>query len=205
MPLHTTPVRAPRLFPRTAGAQVARLLGLPIGGGGGPALEALATEGSPTAVELPEPLARRRSCDFSFAGLKTAVRLAIERAKSDDFAKANFEADVAASFQNRAIGHITRRLRYAMEGASRRGELGSLFAEGETRTLVLSGGVAANSELRSRVQATSCHRPPPTPAATSRPHLGDISDRRCATSRRRREVRAGDSRCRRRGCAQTTA
>ncbi len=59
--------------------KVARLLELPVGGGGGPALEALAREGDPTAVPLPIPMQKKRNFDFSFAGLKTAVRLALER------------------------------------------------------------------------------------------------------------------------------
>ena len=63
--------------------KVARLLGLPIGGGGGPALEALAREGSPDAVPLPVPMQRKKSYDFSFAGLKTAVRLAVQRAPEE--------------------------------------------------------------------------------------------------------------------------
>ena len=80
------------------------------------------------------------------------MRLAVERATSDEYARPNFEADVAASFQHRAIGHITRRLRYAMETALKLADFGADLAEGEPRTLVLSGGVAANAELRARVQ-----------------------------------------------------
>jgi N6-L-threonylcarbamoyladenine synthase len=54
-------------------------LGLNVGGGGGPALEALAREGDDASYKFPVPLRRRKDCDFSYAGLKTAVRLAIER------------------------------------------------------------------------------------------------------------------------------
>ena len=59
--------------------KTARLLGLDVGGGGGPALEALAVEGDANAYKFPVPLRRRKNCDFSYAGLKTAVRLAVER------------------------------------------------------------------------------------------------------------------------------
>jgi len=46
-----------------------------VGGGGGPAVESLAAEGDPNSVPLPIPLQNRRDCDFSFAGLKTAVNV----------------------------------------------------------------------------------------------------------------------------------
>lgn len=59
--------------------KTARLLGLNVGGGGGPALEALAKHGDPKAYKFPVPLRQRKNCDFSYAGLKTAVRMAIER------------------------------------------------------------------------------------------------------------------------------
>ena len=59
--------------------KTARLLGLNVGGGGGPALEALAKEGDPKSYRFPVPLRQRKNCDFSYAGLKTAVRMAIER------------------------------------------------------------------------------------------------------------------------------
>ena len=59
--------------------KTARLLGLDVGGGGGPALELLAREGDPKAYAFPVPLRKRKNCDFSYAGLKTAARMAVER------------------------------------------------------------------------------------------------------------------------------
>ena len=78
--------------------KTARLLGLDVGGGGGPALEALARRGDSKAYRFPVPLRRRKDCDFSYAGLKTAVRLAIERdlgkpADGDAFARARGLSD----------------------------------------------------------------------------------------------------------------
>lgn len=128
--------------------KVARLLGLPIGGGGGPALEKLAREGSAEAVELPVPMRSKKNYDFSFAGLKTAVRLAVERAPEERRETDAFRADVAASFQNVALCHLEQRLKYAMRlCAESRDEWGCAPS-----TLVVSGGVAANSELRRRLQ-----------------------------------------------------
>jgi len=56
--------------------KTARMLGLPVGGGGGPAVEALSAYGDPRSVALPIPMQRRKDCDFSYAGLKTSVRMA---------------------------------------------------------------------------------------------------------------------------------
>jgi tRNA A37 threonylcarbamoyltransferase TsaD len=58
--------------------KVARLLGLDLNPSGGAALEAFAQEGDPSALPFSVPMQRRPTCDFSYAGLKTAVRLAIE-------------------------------------------------------------------------------------------------------------------------------
>jgi N6-L-threonylcarbamoyladenine synthase len=131
--------------------KVARLLELPIGGGGGPALEALAREGNPKGVPLPTPMQRKKSLDFSFAGLKTAVRLAVEKAPEEARGTRAFQADVAASFQNSAFSHLEQRLRYAFDYID---DLGRRTPGEEVpRTLVVSGGVAANAELRRRLQS----------------------------------------------------
>jgi len=127
---------------------VARLIELPVGGGGGPAVEALAREGNASAVPLPVPMKQKRSFDLSFAGLKTAVRLAVQRAPDAERDQKSFRADVAASFQHAAFSHVEQRLKYVMafcdEQVQRLGVAPS--------TLVLSGGVAANAELRRRLQ-----------------------------------------------------
>ena len=134
--------------------KTARMLGLPTGGGGGPAVEKLALQGDPKAVDLPIPLQKRKDCDFSYAGLKTAVRkaaekLAVERgvATTEELPVTD-KANIAASFQNVAIRHIEMRLNRAMD---------LLEPEG-IRTLALVGGVAANTELRTRLQAVCAKR-----------------------------------------------
>lgn len=58
--------------------KVARLLGLEQRPSGGAALEAFAREGDPERFKFSMPLRMRPNCNFSYAGLKTAVRLAIE-------------------------------------------------------------------------------------------------------------------------------
>lgn len=144
--------------------KTARLLGLPVGGGGGPAVERLAREGNPQAVPLPIPLRTRKDCDFSYAGLKTAVRLAAEKLRTECGAESivslpdQAKADICASFQNVAIQHIEQRLKYAMDAMEKTSGI---------RTLALVGGVAANQELRRRVEAQcqgrdwTLHVPPP--------------------------------------------
>jgi N6-L-threonylcarbamoyladenine synthase len=133
--------------------KTARLLGLPVGGGGGPALEALAKEGNATSISLTIPLHRRHDCDFSYAGLKTNIRRAAERLAIDrnvtsvlDLSRQD-KADLAASFQNTAVKHLEQRLERAMK----------MMEKEDISSLALVGGVAANQELRSRLNAV-CER-----------------------------------------------
>ncbi|GMH72611.1 hypothetical protein TrRE_jg3010 [Triparma retinervis] len=88
--------------------KVARMLGLPVGGGGGPAVEKIALAGNHTKIKLPIPMQHRKDCDFSFAGLKNAFRMAVSRLKDlrgvpqDGELAFEDQADLAASFQHAA-------------------------------------------------------------------------------------------------------
>lgn len=108
--------------------KVARFLGL--GYPGGPAIERLARVGSPDAIRFPRAMVGEP--DFSFSGLKTAVVQHVRR--HPDVAT----ADVAASFQAAAVDQLVDKLVRAADAAG-------------AHTLVLGGGVAANSALRTRV------------------------------------------------------
>jgi len=147
--------------------KTARLLGLPVGGGGGPAVEKLAREGDPKAVALPVPLRQRKDMDFSYAGLKTAVRKTAEKLRDErgleslDELPREDKANIAASFQNVAIQHIEQRLKYAMT---------ELEGEG-IRTLALVGGVAANTELRTRLESLCAKRYEPWKMLVPPPRL----------------------------------
>eukprot|EP00569_Conticribra_weissflogii_P015372 CAMPEP_0171405842 /NCGR_PEP_ID=MMETSP0880-20121228/16637_1 /TAXON_ID=67004 /ORGANISM="Thalassiosira weissflogii, Strain CCMP1336" /LENGTH=499 /DNA_ID=CAMNT_0011921401 /DNA_START=121 /DNA_END=1616 /DNA_ORIENTATION=- len=138
--------------------KTARLLGLPVGGGGGPAVEALAKDGDPKSVKLPIPLQKRKDCDFSYAGLKTAVRLAAEKicvergVKSVDELPHEEKANIAASFQHTAFRHVEIRLGRAMDQVQK---------EDGIKTLAVVGGVAANKELRSRLEKLCSDRSEP--------------------------------------------
>ena len=110
--------------------KAAKLLGLPYPGG--PAIEALAAEGSPTAVPLPRPLLGSGEPHFSFAGLKSAVQRAVASG-------AHRPADIAASFQQAVVDCLVDRTRRALE-------------QGGAPTLVVAGGVAANGAIRGALQ-----------------------------------------------------
>lgn len=116
--------------------KVAKLLGL--GFPGGPAVERAAAAGDPAAVRLPKPLAGRPGFDFSFSGLKTAVRLAVERGGARP-------EDVAAAFQSRVVEALAERAGRALAARRDKG----------LTALVVSGGVAANRALRRALEATA--------------------------------------------------
>jgi N6-L-threonylcarbamoyladenine synthase len=109
--------------------KVARFLGL--GYPGGPVIDELAGKGDPDATAFPRPMLGE-GYDFSFSGLKTAV---VNYARKHPDAEPN---DIAASFQEAAVDVLTTKLVAAADDAG-------------ARTLVIGGGVAANSRLRSRV------------------------------------------------------
>jgi N6-L-threonylcarbamoyladenine synthase len=106
--------------------KVARFLGL--GYPGGPAIDRLAREGDPTAIAFPRPM-RNDGFDFSFSGLKTAVINHVRRHPDVEV------HDVAASFQEAIVDVLLTKLAGAAQVAG-------------ARTLVIGGGVAANSRLR---------------------------------------------------------
>ena len=116
--------------------KVAKILG--VGYPGGPAVERLAKTGDPARFTLPRPMVGREGCDFSFSGLKTAVkRLADERAGESVLSETD-AADIAAAFQTAVADILTDRATNALN------EAGAV-------PLVIAGGVAANSYLRTRL------------------------------------------------------
>ncbi|MGB3811348.1 MAG: tRNA (adenosine(37)-N6)-threonylcarbamoyltransferase complex transferase subunit TsaD, partial [Parvibaculum sp.] len=92
--------------------KVAKLLGL--GFPGGPAVEKIAREGNPARFSLPRPLIGRAGCDFSFSGLKTAVRQLAEAQTTLDH---QTRADIAAAFQAAAGDVLSDRTTNAMHMA----------------------------------------------------------------------------------------
>lgn len=111
--------------------KVARLLGLPYPGG--PEIEKLAKKGDPNAIVFPRPMLHEKNYDFSFSGLKTSVLYYMRDHEDAD------KADVAASFQEAALDVLTKKTMRAAQ------EFGA-------RSVMLSGGVAANKALRKRLE-----------------------------------------------------
>jgi len=117
--------------------KVARLLDLPYPGG--PVIDRLAQEGNGQAVAFPRGV--REGCDFSFSGLKTAVRNHIALFRSKDAGldpKLNVK-DIAASFQTAVVETLVEK---TVKAAKETG----------VRSVVVAGGVAANSSLRKEMQ-----------------------------------------------------
>lgn len=121
--------------------KTAKLLDLPYPGG--PAVEKAAIFGDPVRFDFPRPLRGQGRLDFSFSGLKTAVRqqaTAIAPLTDEDV------ADICASFQQAVIDILRDRVKRAMEFVSERWP--------NTDTLVVAGGVAANKPIRAAL--TNC-------------------------------------------------
>jgi N6-L-threonylcarbamoyladenine synthase len=121
--------------------KVAKMLGL--GHPGGPLVEAAAHGGDPARFPLPRPLKGQRSANFSFSGLKTAVRQTILASGRNDAA---FVRDLAASFQAAVADCLADRTANALRLLGR---------DPAARTLVVAGGVAANQTIRSRLESVA--------------------------------------------------
>jgi len=118
--------------------KTAKMLGL--GYPGGPAVEKAACKGEPGRFSLPRPLKGREGCDFSFSGLKTAVRTTIERLPAGALKSRDID-DICAEFQVAVAEVVSDRVSNSISEFKRR------FPKGDT--IVIAGGVAANSSIRS--------------------------------------------------------
>lgn len=118
----------------------------PLHGVGGALVEAAAELGCASTYPLPEPMRTSAHCDFSFAGLKTAVRTRAEQLRSQSGRLSQSQRrDLAASFQLAAVAHVCSRARRALRWTR--------ASHPEARSLVLAGGVARNRALREAVGA----------------------------------------------------
>lgn len=115
--------------------KTAKLLGL--SHPGGPAIETLAKQGDHKAYNFPKPFYREQHCDFSFSGLKTAVRKSVLENPNAD------KASIAASFQHTMAEILFERSATAIQNCRERNISPSAF--------VISGGVGANSYIRAHL------------------------------------------------------
>jgi N6-L-threonylcarbamoyladenine synthase len=111
--------------------KVAKLIGLPYPGG--PEIDRLARKGDPTKYRLPRSMPGENNFQFSFSGLKTAVRYLLPQLSGD------FHADLAASFQEAVVDVLVRKT------------LAAARAHG-CKVIGVSGGVSCNSRLRARME-----------------------------------------------------
>ncbi|XP_052179771.1 probable tRNA N6-adenosine threonylcarbamoyltransferase, mitochondrial [Diospyros lotus] len=131
--------------------KTAKWLGLDLRRSGGPAIEELAREGDAESIKFSVPMKQHRDCNFSYAGLKTQVKLAIESKKINaeipislaSIDDRSLRADIAASFQRVAVLHLEERCERAIEWA--------LKIEPSIKHLVVSGGVASNQYVRAQL------------------------------------------------------
>jgi N6-L-threonylcarbamoyladenine synthase len=114
----------------------AKLLGLPYPGG--PQLAALAEHGRAGGYSLPRPMLDRPGLEFSFSGLKTAVLHAVRAQPLTDARR----ADLAVAVQEAIVATLTAKALRALDDTGH-------------DTLVVSGGVGANRELRTRLTAAA--------------------------------------------------
>ena len=121
--------------------KIGRVIGLPYPGGA--ALDRLAYEGNASAIALPSPALAGETLDFSFSGIKTAALNYLNGAKQRG--EEISPADVAASYTKRIVSAITEKADAALR-------------ETGYGTLVLAGGVAANSHLRASLEALTQKR-----------------------------------------------
>ena len=112
--------------------KTAKLLELPYPGG--PALEKLARSGDPDRFRFPRPMTDRPGLDFSFSGLKTHTRNTVLAHRDQPEAR----ADIARAFQDAVVDTLAIKCRRALR-------------ETGAQRLVVSGGVGANSALRTRL------------------------------------------------------
>lgn len=112
--------------------KVSKLLGL--GYPGGPVIDRLAREGDPKAIRFPRAYLEKDSLDFSFSGIKTAVLHYVRKHTSTPM------ADLAAGFQQAVVDVLVAKTLAAARQC-------------EASRVVVTGGVAANSQLRREMQA----------------------------------------------------
>ena len=127
--------------------KVAQILGLDYPGG--PLIEKIAETGNPTAFPFPRSFLKDERLDFSFSGLKTAVLYAVRGTPGSRTIPPPLTsqriADLAASFQAAVVDVLVGKCEQTLDRTGR-------------TTLLVGGGVGANTVLRQRLQEMAAHR-----------------------------------------------
>mgnify|MGYP000849060454 FL=1 len=119
--------------------KTAKLMGLPYPGG--PQLAALAQTGTPGVFDFPRPMTTRPGLDFSFSGLKTQVLLAWRGSDQSNATR----ADIARGFEDAVVDTLAIKCARALDATG-------------CDTLVVAGGVGANTRLREKLRADAQRR-----------------------------------------------
>ncbi|MDG2187176.1 MAG: tRNA (adenosine(37)-N6)-threonylcarbamoyltransferase complex transferase subunit TsaD [Hyphomicrobiales bacterium] len=118
---------------------------LNLGYPGGPIVERMAEKYSPSDIKFPRPLINSKDLNFSFSGLKTAVRREIENSKPIDNQKAY---NICAEFQDSVIDVILSKLSLALNIFKNKYKISNV-------NIVIAGGVAANKKIFSSIEKIS--------------------------------------------------
>ncbi|MEA3513152.1 MAG: tRNA (adenosine(37)-N6)-threonylcarbamoyltransferase complex transferase subunit TsaD [Campylobacterota bacterium] len=108
---------------------------LELGYPGGPVVQSRALEGDGNSYTLPIPLRQSPNIEFSYSGLKNAVRLCIEKEKNSDNLTEQTINNICASFQKTAVDHIMMKLK-------------KYFKSSPPSKFAIVGGASANIKLR---------------------------------------------------------
>lgn len=107
---------------------------------GGPIIEEKAKKGNENRFSFPIPLSQSPNIEFSYSGLKNAVRIEIEKLKEEKSELSEDDiCDIAASFQKAATKHILQKLN-------------KLFKKSAPKTFAIVGGASANIYLRENIE-----------------------------------------------------
>ena len=112
---------------------------LKLGYPGGPVIEKLALNGDDSSYDFPVPLRQSSKIQFSYSGLKNAVRLAILKEEENNTLNEKTTANIAASFQTTAIEHIIMKLK-------------KYFKTNPVQNFAIVGGASANKALRGKIE-----------------------------------------------------
>lgn len=117
--------------------KVAKMMNL--GYPGGPVVQEHALKGDGTSYDFPVPLRQSPKIEFSYSGLKNAVRMAIEKEKNSGNLDETAINNICASFQKTAVEHIMMKLK-------------KYFKNNPPEKFAIVGGASANIELRNRCE-----------------------------------------------------
>tara|TARA_B100000579_G_scaffold434774_1_gene456441 strand:- start:1124 stop:2140 length:1017 start_codon:yes stop_codon:yes gene_type:complete len=115
--------------------KVAKMINMPYPGG--KYIESKSKNGNKNKFNFPKPLLKKNNLDFSFSGLKTAVKLEVNKSKKINN---KFKEDLSASFQETVTNILTIKMKFAIQHCKRNYP--------KVKNVVVAGGVAANNSIR---------------------------------------------------------